>query len=430
MRIFFSTLVLCLLAACGGGGGGGGAVASPASTAPVNVGTVNYPSALYSMGIGHFTAGDNYVVMAGWVSNGTNADIPVKIYKINTDGTGTDATAQLLGSEINHSVNYPIIADFNGDGIDDLFLAGFHDYPVNNYSSTVFLSQGAGQPFRRVDLPGMAWNHGVTVADLDNNGILSVVNNEGRMWLNDGHGNFTFRDHNYNVNNPNGLWMHGSGVCAGDLNRTGHTQIIITDLQVGGDLPIADTVVFELNSSRTATASHALPVPVLDRNSTTVELSHDVACRVADINGDGLPDLIVSSRPNLHARTTWTNEGVVQVLINQGNWQFADITDTAMAGYPTNVNVSYTPIVEDLNGDGKLDLWLGYFDQASGRANMAWLNNGSGIFTRALADTIDSFGANGAMVPIKVGNNWQFVYSTNTNHGLYNIFVTRPIYNF
>jgi hypothetical protein len=172
-------------------------------------------------------------------------------------------------------------------------------------------------------------------------------------------------------------------------------------------------VIFELDRLLVPVASHTLPVPVLDRNTTdpTKEVSHDIRCLALDVNRDGKLDILVFSRPNSQSRNgSWTNEGVIQVLINRGNWLFDDVTEVAMANYPANVSISYTPMAIDLNGDGILDLWLGNPDYSSGKANQAWLNNGSGTFTRSSQSTIDGIGANGPMIPVVFGDKFAFVY--------------------
>jgi len=377
-----------------------------------------------------FVKGIRHIVVSGYDNTRTlfNRDAPVKIYQINIDGSSLDVTKSILGREHLATTNYPLIADFNNDGIDDIFMAGFDDSPEDQ-PSVAFISR-PGQIHRRVDLPNKTWSHSSAVIDVNKDGYLDVVNQHGQMWINDGQGNFQFRHHSYDYNTSNGLWMHGSGVCTGDFNNTGRSQIVITDLSVDANAaPISDTVIFELNSSMIPVASHKLPMPVLDRN-VTKETSHDVGCVAVDLNNDGRLDLLVFSRPDYSARSnTWTNEGTVQVLINSGNWVFEDITDRAMAKYPTNTLISYTPMITDLNGDGKPDLWMGYFDFDTGKANHAWLNNGSGAFTRSLQSTIDSFGSNGPMVPIKFGNTYSFVYSKMTGNQL-SIYATNSRYIF
>jgi hypothetical protein len=377
-----------------------------------------------------FVKGFKHVVVSGYDNTRTlfNRSAPIKIFQINIDGSTVDVTQAILGSEQTAVTNFPLIADFNNDGIDDIFMAGFDD-TSENQPSVAFISR-PGQSHRRVDLPDKTWSHSSAVIDINKDGYLDVVNQHGQMWINDGRGNFQFRNHSYDYNTSNGLWMHGSGVCTGDFNNTGRSQIVITDLSMDANsAPISDTVIFELNSSMIPVASHTLPMPVLDRNSTK-ETSHDIGCVAVDLNNDGRLDLLVFSRPDYTARNnTWTNEGTVQVLINRGNWVFEDITDRAMSSYASNTLISYTPLVTDLNGDGKPDLWMGYYDFDTGKANHAWINNGSGMFTRSLQSTIDSFGSNGPMVPIKFGNTYSFVYSKMSNNQL-KIYATNSRYIF
>ena len=430
------SLAVWFLVGCGGGGGD-----SPTPQAKQSSMTYIADRPLVSMVPASFARGIKHVVAAGWGYGGgvLSQPIPVKIYQINSNGSGADVTKDILGSEQLALTNVPLIADFNNDGIDDIFLPGFADAGTMTSTglvetltpSIVFISR-PGQSHQRIELPDKTWSHGAAMVDLNNDGHIDVINNHGQMWINDGKGNFQFKQHNWYTNTTPGLWMHGSGVCAGDFNNTGRKQIVITDLMVDANIgPIADTVIFELNSELAPIVSHTLPVPVLDRNTTTSDASHDVGCVSVDLNNDGLLDILVFSRPNTTVNTSnWTNQGVVQVLVNRGNWKFDDITDVAMVGYPINTLISYTPIVADFNGDGNPDLWMGYFDFDSGLANHAWINNGAGIFTRTLKSIIDSFKSNGPMVPIKFNEGYAFVYSILTpEHGL-TLYVTPPQYTF
>jgi hypothetical protein len=388
--------------------------------------------------------GGKYIVVSGVylgnVGSATipNPDAPIRILKINSEGTSADVTASILGSNVT-TPGHIDIGDFNGDGIDDIVSLYLKDFPYMDTFGDEFRGYGAtflsrsGQTHARNVLAGSGWSHSTTVADINNDGSLDIINSRGQKWLNDGRGNFTFHDHSYNVNTRPGLWMNGSGVCVGDFSNTGTKQVVITDLIVDPtQAPIADTVIFELDSSLSPAASHTLPVPILDRNTTDPikEVSHDVRCVATDLNRDGKLDLLVLSRPNADSRNNrWTDEGVVQVLINRGAWLFDDVTETAMANYPTNVSISYTPMAIDLNGDNILDLWLGNPDFSSGKANQAWLNNGSGTFIRSSQSTIDGISANGPMIPVGFGDTFTFVYSKFSNSQA-SFFVTTSKYTF
>jgi hypothetical protein len=86
---------------------------------------------------------------------------------------------------------------------------------------------------------------------------------------------------------------------------------------------------------------------------------------VGDLNGDGLPELILTS--NLHGSSLY---------LNKGNFQFQDITDAAGVGgkgyWATGVTIA------DVNSDGKLDIYVCYAGNIVGkrRANELYINQG------------------------------------------------------
>ena len=90
---------------------------------------------------------------------------------------------------------------------------------------------------------------------------------------------------------------------------------------------------------------------------------------VGDVDGDGLPDLYFTS-----------NLGPNKLYRNKGNYQFEDITDKAgvadSIGWKTGVTMA------DVNGDGRLDIYVSGVDYLTmhGR-NVLYINNGDGTFT-------------------------------------------------
>src|SRR5256714_14227109 len=90
---------------------------------------------------------------------------------------------------------------------------------------------------------------------------------------------------------------------------------------------------------------------------------------VGDVDGDGLPDLYFTS-----------NLGANRLYRNLGSYRFEDITDKAgvadSVGWKTGVTMA------DVNGDGKIDIYVSgvdYLDEHGG--NVLYINNGDGTFS-------------------------------------------------
>ncbi len=86
---------------------------------------------------------------------------------------------------------------------------------------------------------------------------------------------------------------------------------------------------------------------------------------VGDLNGDGLPEIMLTS-----------NEHGNKLYLNKGHFQFQDITDEAGVGgkgfWATGVTLA------DVNGDGLLDIYVCYAGNIAGkrRANELYINKG------------------------------------------------------
>ena len=103
--------------------------------------------------------------------------------------------------------------------------------------------------------------------------------------------------------------------------------------------------------------------------------------KVADVNGDGIPDLLVanacSGTDNIH---TCKGKGGLGVLLGLGKGKFQPAVS-----YPVNETGSYSVAVGDFNGDGKLDAVVTAFcstDGCVGRQGTVgmFLGNGNGTF--------------------------------------------------
>ena len=109
-----------------------------------------------------------------------------------------------------------ILADFNSDGIDDVYCQSAYGHQYNGKlyfggSDVVFISNGKGEWIQTKEKGAMVdkktglyqgFSHGVTVNDIDNDGDLDVITTSSgkqkvvvkfTVIINDGKGNFTVK---------------------------------------------------------------------------------------------------------------------------------------------------------------------------------------------------------------------------------------------
>ena len=103
-------------------------------------------------------------------------------------------------------VGKALVADFNGDGIPDIFVAnnGFDRPPFPGERNNIVLSQGNGKFLVRYATTDVDYFHGASAVDLDFDGDIDVVAVGGGTslegiytFLNDGSGNFAKGDNNF-----------------------------------------------------------------------------------------------------------------------------------------------------------------------------------------------------------------------------------------
>ncbi|HZF73074.1 MAG TPA: VCBS repeat-containing protein, partial [Gemmatimonadaceae bacterium] len=84
-----------------------------------------------------------------------------------------------------------------------------------------------------------------------------------------------------------------------------------------------------------------------------------------DLNGDGLPEVMLTS--NLHGN---------HLYLNNGHFQFQDISE--QAGVAGNGSWATGVTFADVNGDGRLDIYVCYAGLIPGkrRANELYINQG------------------------------------------------------
>ena len=251
------------------------------------------------------------------LGNGDGTFKPVATY--NSNGSSSSAIA---------------VADLNHDGKLDVIVQQWWDW-----ETSVLLGNGDGsfQPGFAFLSEGDSW---VTTADLnrDGNPDLVVTNwcysgtgcpyEDGSMSVLLGEGTGYF----YPIGTYDSGGQETEAVAVGDLNGDGNPDIVVANACTSQRCTrVFYGLVSVFMGHGNGSFDKAVSYPALNHTQNVV---------IADVNGDGIPDLVVNS-----------NGSGVGVLLGWGNGTFRPVTAFDSGGY-TGGGLA----VADVDGDGKLDI--------------------------------------------------------------------------
>jgi hypothetical protein len=354
--------------------GTGGAAAGPIAIADVNgdgkpdllVGNIGTVNSLGSVGVLLGNGDGTFQPVKTYPVDGYNV-LSLAVVDINKDGHPDVLVAQQAGVSIllgngDGTFRVPTIlpvpnlwtlavADVNGDGNPDLVLAIGCGYPCVSPGTGVLLGKGDGtfgtlQRFSSYLVPFY-----VTAADVNHDGKLDLliygvalssgdVKDRVGAFLGDGTGSFVW---------VNGFEGDGFGETAlvpmavADVNLDGNVDVITANDCVNNQCVQGDLGIFLGRGDGTL-------APVIRIANTGGWRGGAVA--VADINRDGVPDLLVSNMCNNFSECDYPTLGL---LLGKGDGTFLPAT-----GYNTGgVAGTYGQIaVADVNGDGTSDVFV------------------------------------------------------------------------
>lgn len=253
--------------------------------------------------------------------------------------------------------------DYDNDGFVDIVAIGYDDYEgfdgngnaiIRNDRRVVSLYRnlgGQGFELQKNPVDGNAPMLGLSrgsvyFADFDNDGRLDIMTSgygplEGNLhvYWNNGDGTFSEK--------PGRLFgSYDSSCMPADLNADGLTDILVTGYANYGAGSRKDIYIYRNDGNRNFS--------LINSEACNFEGVDGATPDVADVNGDGLPDVFIGGHGAEHEITTW-------LYLNCGDFKFAEF-----GGYysdPFGKKFAFKRISHgnshliDYNNDNRLDAW-------------------------------------------------------------------------
>lgn len=226
---------------------------------------------------------------------------------------------------------YLASADLTGTGLLDVVSASFDDGTLTVFYNDAQAPGTFGAPVI-LSSPGASQ---VAIGDMNNDGLQDLVSADFNvsLFVQTAPGTFA---------SPVSLYAGGANwVAVGDLNNDGIPDVALTD-SVG--------VKVLLHTGAAGSLTYAAPVAVFTQ-SVNPGITGANLIAIADVNGDGLNDLVITDPGPVGSPPT------VNILLQDAS---APGTFRAPVSYPLSGNsVPQSIVVADVNGDGHPDIVIG-----------------------------------------------------------------------
>lgn len=288
-----------------------------------------------------------------------NPDLGEVLYWRNTGSGYVDATLEVLGTDTIRAwhTRQVEVRDLNGDGLPDVFAVQHgYDSSPDGAPELLFITQGDGTmkevARERLDPYETGnYSHASAAGDADCDGDVDLFAGSGggggrqtnHLYVNDGAGHFTAEDDRMPADaaDPSKIQVTAALFC--DLDVDGDQ-----DLLMGGSHKNPSAILLNDGFGGFRHAEEpSLPASIYGADGNIL----DAKC--VDVNGNGLPDLLLSDAGYHYSPAH------VRLWINQGNLVFRDVTDEWIPNETTDGFI-WRITVRDFNADGWPDFHLGY----------------------------------------------------------------------
>lgn len=297
-----------------------------------------------------------------------NAIQPCGIGVLLGKGDGTFRAAVTYGSSAVCEAKSVVIADLNGDGKLDVAVA-----VGGNIAVLLGNGDGSFQPVVNFGGAGGSGSGPNSLAVADVNGdhkldlvVAATTTSHGVAGVLLGNGDGTFQPA-VEYDSGGGLYSSAFSLAVADLNGDGKPDLAVTndcDVGICGNLGV-------LLGNGDGTFQPAVPYGPGGLYPRSVV--------IADVNGDGKPDLVVANDCASYPPCT---RGTVGVLVGNGNGTFQPAVANSAGPGP------FDAVVADVNGDGKFDVLVTNSTNVNAHVNV--LLTKTGFVTKTTVTTSGS----------------------------------------
>jgi hypothetical protein len=307
------------------------------------------------------------VVLGGWAFWGATppavpAQVTTGLFAQKPDGTlAPDDT--LVASLTTNGMGSVNVADFNGDGKDDIFLAAHNESPFVNEPSVAYLSKPDGT-LTKVTLGDAVQDHDATLATIGGKPVVLAMS-FGQPTTPPGNPlRYRWNGAGFDVlsiaPDPNDT-PAGQSVAAADFLGDGNTEVIVGDMGWGLGIPytganIQQQYLLPLVADKLVLPPMPMPAPYFNKPQYDAYVSqfpgktHNSRIWIDDLNQDGRPDVVVNAE--IWSASAGLQRNTLQLLINQGGLTFVDQTDALNPDYDLGSAVDYSLRMGDVDGSG------------------------------------------------------------------------------
>ncbi len=354
--------------------------------------------------------GDPEIILSGWDLGNCHAEdksettlkMDIHFFEANKTSTNLLDPEEFLGTSDTLGTSFLRIQDLTGDNKNDLLVMSYNECPFDPHPGKLYERVDSGF-IERTIYPSVAMHEG-SIVDVNLDGYpdivgsaytfddesagidtsvypdsLWIISDAGiPIWINDGSGNFESfvlkvdnaieRTKEENDADPPKWIPRGSAVTAADFDGDGEAELVVVDVHDGIGTSTFGTsyiLIDELKYEAKHVYGRVIPLPEsyfrqdmakygsVPGNKFPEAITHSVQVDPMDYDNDGDQDILV----NVMIWTDCCNfAGVLQIYRNDGDLNFTDVTEEALYNFNIGTQVSHEMIIEDINGDGFLDI--------------------------------------------------------------------------